>query len=1702
MPAFLSKLIPSGITTKVNKFFKFIGLARHAINYANDVPDGQDYFDRFIPTERDMELAALELINVVVSPTNTQIAFFFCKMCVLLGFTLSSLLSYIKHFGIEHLVPFIRGIFGSTKLLSDQVQHQMLPTVSDVDVVKILSLFSALLSGGIMGKLAWITTGNKKNVDTLSRIFDITKMLGQAGNGITAFMKFLTNITSIVREQLWNWYGIDSDEMQLLNYSDMTREQFIEFLERYTFYTNPINHPMIAASKDMREKFDTIYAQMVRLQQTCLRRKAPNGCISVINAMMTGSVATAKFLSKTPIGEPFRKTPFWVHFYGERGCGKTTIAHTFIREFIRKAQDDGLIDLPPDEAQWIYVMNGMQKHMTNYLAQKVIAIDDLDQLVSSNRDDSEVYKMILMISSLMFITPQASVEDKGTVLKAEVYFSSGNTGYPEYSEIREIGAYWRRRAVLIRMRNPCESNNAAERFFRIPDCRYDIMHSELPNVVLQSNLTYAECMAYCQQQYRKHVGFNDIVETAKSFSELTAMIRGSEEKAKNSIVHQMMNNNNHQTVEEVIKLLFVNTKMIHQTYDYKSAVSQRLSSNEFRDLKVARCSDNCSSIVFRNRLLRRRGHPRKAERRLWAAILNMLCKEEAMEIVTNIYLDLRALPVKFFSPVIEYEFGSINKMKTFLKMQVNGIVYRSIGEKYSMSECVLDALYCAKRMSPGYYEDYLRRMNSSDIQHQIKCNTSINLENDNQKIVTYLRNAYSNGDISLQGPFLVNNTDDNIIDIYLDELRNTISEEMLIDIVTIPEKPTRWTFILKCLREARDMITRWVQTPLFKWLGLLTVTAASIFAAYKFAVSPKQQKEIEQEIFCEDYPDLTPLQIRELLQANKEQFYAILKTSAYPEDSFDDIYYRLKSDRNIKQETYETILKPKSKQVRVPWNANVVSEGSANAMVIQLINSILARDSLCYLQNSYGTMHFIRIKGNLILVPKHFFLQMKNGDKMTIVINKVKHHVFFDTKRLHNFPEKKDDVVIYQLPETCINAARDITKHFVSEKDLKKAMDCKGYLLHRELEQGYCIRDSIPCVQLVLEPEKDPLVKNGFPDALGVTNYFSRLIKYAIATEPGYCGSPVLTAALEPNGRICGVHTAGTRNADFGLATIVTQEMLQHVISKIEEPAQCAIDPDINGIFHQFKLEDATTPSEHISDQLLYIGNLPNNLRELPPTSTKLKPSTFHNFFPHKEPAVLNPYDKRMDIEFYGQSINDRAFAKYAHEIYAPRSNVMKCLEDQYILEIRNITHPMAQDRRLLEIDECIKGIPGLVNGMDLHTSPGLPWKNMRSKADTKKGKAWMFDDDRNITFQPLVEQLELREQLAMQGKRLPSLAVACLKDETLKDSKIKTGATRNFTCLPLDYNILIKRYFGMFLATMNHHCTTRPSAVGIDPLTRWTELAQRLLEKGNNMFDSDYKNYDANMVGDFVFSFARIVSAWYDDGPVNHMVRCVLLHEGLFTFVVVGRRVYLTFNGNKSGNGLTADINSFINDMYMAYCWVILSLQDGNITWANLRHFRLYVAGTYYGDDLLNSVHETAKQMFHPRRIAELLKEELNMEMTTANKDYNFTFKKLEECTFLKRGFRLCAKTHFYHAPLETTTLYNMLCWNRGNMDPVEATQQILDFCLHEAAQHTIEYYNGFVQKITEACDYHNVRLPEHIIELRTTYDYEHDLWLSHYRT
>lgn len=657
------------------------------------------------------------------------------------------------------------------------------------------------------------------------------------------------------------------------------------------------------------------------------------------------------------------------------------------------------------------------------------------------------------------------------------------------------------------------------------------------------------------------------------------------------------------------------------------------------------------------------------------------------------------------------------------------------------------------------------------------------------------------------------------------------------------------------------------------------------------------------------------------------------------------------------------------------------------------------------------------IRGSTFVIPRHFedaidnHVDANDSDGILQFCSPITGEISYQCywyNSMKRFDFDECDLVLLKL-DRCYREHSDITKHFPLEKNLVYGNKYNANMIVRR-------NDFVTVLQTVV----------GISSDVSYMSYVSSKLQYSAPTTNGDCGSLLFTQDTRFSmPTILGMHTSGTTitfGAKYCAGVALVQEDLLEALEFME---------DDEPLYENFTTEDGV--SIHGFNAL----SKKQGFRTA--TKTKIEKSPLYgSLWPvTTAPARLIPFvqDGKRTVPA------ENARNKYIHTNPIVDLSIL----DRVYPFIRNMlltdfqTRPWAP--HVYTFEEAVSGVDGVdfCDGIARSTSPGYPFVlDNKSKGKT----AWLGEDGKvDFSTEGAKELALLVSKIiedAKNGIRNEHLFMDCLKDERRSHAKVLQGKTRQIMASPMTLLISSKQYFGDFI---RHVCLNKifnGSAVGINPVTDWSILAERLSMNGVKFTAGDFSSFDCKIPTQVGWEVLNIIEEFYVGSTAEERrVRRVLFHEIINSMHITSDGiVYELIGGNASGNFMTAVYNSICNLILIISC--ILkekddcesSLSDDEV----FQNIRLIV----FGDDNVIGYTPIASEFAKQSVITKQMKILFDYEYTDESKTGVFReHRDISEVSFLKRAFRFSGQQVF--APLELTVVQETLNWCKGTSDEGE---------------------------------------------------------------
>lgn len=745
-------------------------------------------------------------------------------------------------------------------------------------------------------------------------------------------------------------------------------------------------------------------------------------------------------------------------------------------------------------------------------------------------------------------------------------------------------------------------------------------------------------------------------------------------------------------------------------------------------------------------------------------------------------------------------------------------------------------------------------------------------------------------------------------------------------------------------------------------------------------------------------------------------------------------------------------------------------------------------------------VHALRIVGGWILMPAHYLKVLYDGATFAIAFKGHIRRLEFYHKNCF-FVSKHQDVVLYNCGAR-VPAAPSIIDLFINLEDVANFSNSSGHMIYNSFaKEGMTVHvEKLPVVRVIQPDSRISTTYYHFAEAgecdksEPLVHMINFGVQYVAETCHGMCGAVIVRDCLKSPRKLVGIHIASVAQYSVGYAEIVSQESLRRVIyNQVDGP----ITIDGEGFaemeslsLRPFVLEDSQLV--RAPERLPVIGMLPPSMCPKTQVKSDIVPSPINALIgePQSERSVLSLWDRRLDQTARGGpnlvgkcDVLLDAVEKYGETTYEFPATKIQAVEFHLKNRFADVQNSLGR-RSILSLEEAINGVDGtdFWKGLDMSTSCGYPYTVERPHGAT--GKSWCFSVDGtypsgknkySISYQPLAERIEARLERARNGKRFPTLIVACPKDERRKLSKIyDKPATRSFSNLPLDLNIIFRMYFLDFGVMMMEKRNEHFMKVGINPCSmEWTQLYQSLIEKSDRGFAGDYTKFDGIGPPEIYASITNLINHWYNDGPENALIRHVLVMEAFSNLSLVRDCVVEIAQGIPSGFPMTVIFNCIVNYYFLGMAWIDIVGESDYSEYATMTQFDDLCGVATYGDDNVVSVHPDLLDTFNLRSFATWLRE-YGVGYTDDMKnpiELSEPHVAIADVSFLKRRFvPMPGSSFIMSAPLERVSIEEQVHWVRESDDRFEALKQNVDNALFEASIHGKLYFEDLKDRINTA--------------------------------
>ncbi|WEU75084.1 polyprotein [Burdock mosaic virus] len=794
------------------------------------------------------------------------------------------------------------------------------------------------------------------------------------------------------------------------------------------------------------------------------------------------------------------------------------------------------------------------------------------------------------------------------------------------------------------------------------------------------------------------------------------------------------------------------------------------------------------------------------------------------------------------------------------------------------------------------------------------------------------------------------------------------------------------------------------------------------------------------------------------------------------------------SAKNISGDEATAIARPKNKIGRFLTAQSLSDDWAEWAKKDPFTNEALIKNMVVLRLPEGPLFRGVYVQSGWILTVAHPFIRQADGFSFTVIHQHSMVGVCLN-KGSDYFKLVPDQDLVLIYVGDIDGMKKDIKSHFALRHGVLCSAGSKGALIKPVFDSSVVgSHTSIEMVGVSMLTNGTEAIE--YKDG-GFTLASASAYQFQYPGKNGDCGSVLLLPSIGNRQPVIGgIHCAGMgpehvrQGNQLCCASAIYREDLEALLPKpiLQAQVQCSL----------LKQLRAANENPFPIQQVALVGVAPPELAINVPHKTTLRKSEIFQILGEKlgehttEPSILVARDGRAPEGFDPYIKGVEKFNETACYIDMNVAEiVMQHMENDLLLKLKSVEVPGGKPTLRSEV-EVLNGIPGEMyyDAMDMSTACGYPFtlsEHGKSKRGYIDGEAGSYVLHRERPVYPAYCEME---ENIVQGKVMDMISCECAKDERLPLEKIyQKPKTRLFTILPFHYNMLVRKYFLDFSASLMRAHNDVPCKVGINPEgLEWTRLARGFLEASDLGFSADYSSFDGRAPV-FIFQrFCDMVDRYYGDSPRSSasLARHALLMMASQHHTICGDKVFRVVGGMPSGFSLTVLFNSLLNEFYMRYAFEKLLRHPRNqgrtVGMSQATFQELFVA--IYGDDNLVAVPLHLRWYSLPAIAEELGK--INVVIKNGldkNSDVSTTqFQPLGELTFLSRGFKR-HQLGFFLAPLKWVSIIEPLRWIRPSPEcpAIEALRQNIEGSLRAAFMHGRVQFNDLrrvvIEALTERC-------------------------------
>lgn len=618
--------------------------------------------------------------------------------------------------------------------------------------------------------------------------------------------------------------------------------------------------------------------------------------------------------------------------------------------------------------------------------------------------------------------------------------------------------------------------------------------------------------------------------------------------------------------------------------------------------------------------------------------------------------------------------------------------------------------------------------------------------------------------------------------------------------------------------------------------------------------------------------------------------------------------------------------------------------------------------------DSKNAHRILGLGGTCFLMNVHYLRGHTDGDQVAVRVQDNTYHNKLHLKDVYFFKnnDRKTDMCVWQMRRAdhtgaWMPAMRNMANHFVSNKDLQSSYIIASNSRHH-LSMLFAEKTR-PRFMPIRTARRQVSKYKTLLDHDGNKLHVPHSIHMSGGDwGKGDCGGLLIYKHKIIGVHYMGLHTEGQKNAEHGIAQVLTSEDIaafweQHNYGRFEFMDNRDYFPKGSD------LSEAGNMTGLPVGDFVYEGSLPFSAAH-PNRTTKYRTSGLAECGSvwaakcDRIPVPLCPSHPRYKgtAKLKSQMLAD-GLQKYNAATSGVKDDAInRLVMSACVSKLFTAVKPEASRKPVVytPIEALNPVIVGAsLSPFQLSTGAGLSYKGPGKHAHIS------FDEELGM-YVPTDELLHDVEELR---KRPPqNLNYRSFYTDTFKDEPREAGKQpRSISSPNLDELILTKMYWGAFMSAFRVSNFSWGHALGLDVLALdWDLLTSRLAEVGTKGFDGDFAKFDSTMSPWFMTMFFEAADKWYKDNgewsQADSRIREATIYNMCFSKHVCGRTVSTKLRGLPSGSLLTTVMNCFWSKTLLLYSFAILAQKHATHRhWSELHnaHVRTFVLG----DDNVSTV-------------------------------------------------------------------------------------------------------------------------------------------------